>query len=64
MDSGLIIIGIAFIFGAIIILIAIAAGLTALFELAILGVAPIVLLPVGVVFLFLGLALAGKFAWD
>ncbi len=63
MASGLIIIGVAFIFGALIILIAIVAGLITLLELAFLGVAPIVLLPVGVVFLFLGLALAGKFAW-
>ena len=63
MASGPIIIGAAFIFGAIIILIAIAAGLITLIELPILGVAAIILLPMGVVFLFLGLALAGKFAW-
>jgi hypothetical protein len=63
MASLLIMIGGTFIFVAIIMLIAITAGLVTMLNYAIVSFAPFVLLPVGFVFLLLGLKLAGKLSW-
>ena len=63
MVSLLIMIGAAIIFAAIIMPIAISTGLIAMLNYAIMSFAPFVLLPVGFMFLPLGLKLAGKLSW-
>lgn len=63
MVSLLIMIGAAIIFAAIIMPIAISAGLVAMLNYAIMSFAPFVLLPVGFMFLLLSLKLAGKLSW-